>query len=139
MDNRVVELNVNLDKVVNQKLTFKQFDTTELKVIFNGEVELKDKIVNLIWKNSDDSMFLVEATHIDYINKIVTFVLTKINVKGRCKIEVQLLHNKNIISSFIAIGNVQESLLDELEEPDYFIYWEKVEKRIRRNAEILRR
>ncbi len=128
MDNRVVELNVNLDKEINQDLIFKQFDTTELKVIFNGDVDLKDKIVNLIWKNADGSILLIEATTIDYINKIAVFLLKKVNVKGKVRIEIQLLHEQNLISSFITTAKVQESLLDTIDEEQFTIYWEKVEK-----------
>lgn len=133
MSNRIVELNINFEKNIASNLRFKQFDTTELHCYFNGNVDLKNKIISLIFMTSDKLIIQQEAKEVDTNKNIGIFLLDKscLRNSGKVEIEIELKENDETISTFKTSGNVEVSNKKNITADNTSNYLETIEKAIK--------
>lgn len=126
---RTEEILVDLKSKDFYELRLKQFDSTQLQFIVrdNGqEVSLNNLTSNLIFTKPNGKI-VIQTAEIDNENKKIVIDLKEDCVRnpGKARIEVELLENDEIVSTFQMVCKIEASGKDKMVSEDDPSYWEE--------------
>ncbi len=130
---RIVDIYINFVKQSSLSYIFKQMDTTELHCFFNGDVNLKNKKVNIFWKTPEKAIIQQEANSIDPTKNIAVIQLLDdcVSHVGKVEFEIELLdENDKIISTFKSFGVIAASIKGDVSASNSETYYQTIENEL---------